>query len=338
MSQNPDSLPQLAPGAAAADTAAGLVGAAWRQVEALGSTEWLLLETLAVIVILVVTRWLILLLIRRRVPDARLRYNWRKGTAYAAVVLGVFLVGPLWSGNFATLATFLGLVGAGIALALRDPVVNMAAWAFLLWRRPFVVGDRIQIGEHAGDVVDLRLFQFTLLEIGNWVHADQSTGRLVHVPNGRVFSDAVANYTRGFPYIWNEIPVRVTFESDWRVAKQILLDIVTRRAGLSESEARQRMLQASHRFMIVYSTLTPTVYTSADDDGVVLTLRYLCEARRRRGTAQDIWEDVLTAFGEHDDVALAYITRRFFQGDEGPAGGAGPRRVGGPPQDAGVAD
>lgn len=326
------------PGAAAADSAAGLIAAAWQRVESLGSTEWLMLETLSVIVVLAVLRWLILALVRRRVPDARMRYNWRKGTAYAAVVLGIFLVGPLWSGNFATLATVLGLVGAGIVLALRDPVVNMAGWVFLLWRRPFVVGDRIQIGTHAGDVVDLRLFQFTLLEIGNWVEADQSTGRLVHVPNGKVFTEPVANYTRGFPYIWNEIPVRITFESDWRAAKEILLEIATRRAGMSEEEARQRVLQASHRFMIVYSTLTPTVYTSADGSGVVLTVRYLCDARRRRGTAQDVWEDILSAFAGRDDVALAYATQRFFRGDEGPAGGAGLRRGGPPLDDAGVAD
>jgi small-conductance mechanosensitive channel len=292
-------------------------------LETLGSTDRVLLESMAIIAVLVVVRWLVLMLVRRKVPDARARYTWRKGTAYAGMVLAVFLVGRLWIEGIGTLATFLGLVGAGVVVALRDPVLNMAGWFFLLWRRPFVVGDRIQIGDHAGDVIDLRLFQFTLLEIGNWVHADQSTGRLVHVPNGRVFHEPLANYTRGFPYIWNEIPVRVTFESDWRAAKEILLEIVNRRAYMSEDEARQHLLRASHRFMIVYSTLTPTVYTSADESGVVLTLRYLCDARQRRGTAQTIWEDVLSAFGERDDIGLAYPTRRWYAGPEGPAGGAG---------------
>jgi len=92
------------------------------------------------------------------------------------------------------------------------------------------VGDRIQIGEHAGDVVDLRIFQFTLVEIENWVAADQRTGRVIHVPNGRVFNEVVANYSRGFEYIWNEVPVRVTFESDWEAAKAILQEIANRQA------------------------------------------------------------------------------------------------------------
>ena len=92
-----------------------------------------------------------------------------------------------------SLGTFLGLLSAGLAIALKDVVASMAGWIFILWRRPFQLGDRIQIGDRAGDVVDLRLFQFTLLEIGNWVDADQSTGRSIHVPNGAVFTEPLFN-------------------------------------------------------------------------------------------------------------------------------------------------
>src|SRR5207247_865051 len=121
---------------------------------------------------------------------------------------------------------------------------------FILWRRPFEVGDRVQIGPHAGDVIDLGLFQFTLNEIGAWVNADQSTGRIIHVPNGKVFTDPVANYNKGFRYIWNEVPVVVTFESDWRKAKQILgrktgASGATRRAAAGRSGARGRLNRAT---------------------------------------------------------------------------------------------
>ena len=91
-----------------------------------------------------------------------------------------------------------------------------------MWKRPFEVGDRIQIGDQKGDVIDQRIFMFTVLEIGNWVDADQSTGRVIHIPNGKIFLETLASYTKGFEYIWNEIPVQVTFESDWRKAKNIL--------------------------------------------------------------------------------------------------------------------
>jgi small-conductance mechanosensitive channel len=97
-------------------------------------------------------------------------------------------------------------------------LANLAGWVFIVWRHPFRVGDRVQIGEHAGDVVDLRIFQFSLMEIRNWVEADQSTGKIIHIPNGIIFTSPLANYTHGFNYLWNEIPITITFESDWEKA------------------------------------------------------------------------------------------------------------------------
>jgi small-conductance mechanosensitive channel len=161
-------------------------------------------------------------------------------------------------------------------------------------------------------VIDIRIFQFTLLEIGNWVDADQSTGRVVHIPNGRVFSQSIANYTRGFQYIWNEIPVLVTFESDWEKAKRILTEIAEKHSASHTDAARQQLRQAARKFMIFYSKLTATVYTSVEDSGVLLTIRYLCEARQRRGSGQAIWEEILRRFSTCDDIDFAYPTQRFY--------------------------
>ena len=113
-------------------------------------------------------------------------------------------------------------------------------------------------------------------------------------------------------YIWNEIGVLVTFESNWKRAKEILTEVVETHAREVVEEAEQQMHKASRQFMIFYSTLTPTVYTAVKDSGVMLTMRYLTHPRRRRGTAQAIWEDVLTRFAEHDDIDLAYPTMRYY--------------------------
>src|SRR5207253_2929756 len=166
------------------------------------------------------------------------------------------------------------------------------------------------IGPHAGDVIDLGLFQFTLNEIGAWVQADQSSGRIIHVPNGKVFTDPVANYNKGFRYIWNEVPVVVTFESDWRKAKQILGKIAVKHAEHLTAQAEQELLAASQQYLINYRKLTPIVYTSVVDYGVQLTIRYLIEPRKRRGTEHAIWEDILTEFAAAPDIALAYHTPR----------------------------
>jgi small-conductance mechanosensitive channel len=113
-------------------------------------------------------------------------------------------------------------------------------------------------------------------------------------------------------YIWNEIPVLVTFESNWEKTKAILLDIGKELAEHLSAAAEKEVRRAARRFMIYYPTLTPTVYTSVMDSGVRLTIRYLCEPRRRRGSEQAIWEHILRAFDEHPDLEFAYPSQRIF--------------------------
>lgn len=266
-----------------------------------------------------------------RIEDIYTRYRFRKLSGYLIFLVGALILGRVWFHGFQSLATFLGLVSAGIAIALKDPLSNLAGWLFIVWRRPLEVGDRIQVGKHAGDVIDIRVFQFTLMEIGNWVGADQSTGRVIHIPNGKVFTEALANYSKGFKYIWNEIPVLITFESNWQKAQEILLGIGTRHAASMSEVAERRLREAARRFMIFYRKLTPTVYLCVEDCGVLLTVRYLCEPRKRRGTEQAIWEDILLAFEKHEDIDFAYPTTRFYDNrTEGKPGRGGSHTSGAP--------
>ena len=277
-----------------------------------GESAQKLIVSIIIVVVLLLVRFVILRAVGRRTDDARTRYSWRKATTYSVFILGAIILGRLWISGFEALSTYLGLVSAGIAIALKDPLVNLVGWIFILWRRPFTVGDRVQLGEYKGDVVDVRIFQFTLMEIGNWVDGDQSTGRVIRIPNGKVFTDMLANYSKGFRYIWNEIGVLITFESNWKEAKNILGKIADRHAEHLTAAAERKVREASKQFMIFYSKLTPAVYTSVKDSGVMLTVRYLCEPRQRRGTEQAIWEDVLDEFAKHSDIDFAYPTTRYF--------------------------
>ncbi len=271
-------------------------------------------------------RFIALRITQRRVESPRTLYQWRKGLTYSTWVLTILFVGRIWFAGFRDLSTFLGLLSAGLAIALQEPISNMVGWMFLMVRQPFRVGDRIEIGGLKGDVIDIRLFQFTLLEIGNWVEADQSTGRVIHVPNGAVFHDPQANFTEGFPYIWNEIAVLVTFESNWREAKRLLQQIADDQAAAIRDDVAGKVRQTTRKYMIYYTHLTPKVYTSVADSGITLTIRYLCEARRRRSTTEDLWEAILEAFERRGDIDLAYPTYRIFRNPE-----EGKSAAGGPP-------
>lgn len=273
--------------------------------------------SLGIILFLYLVKIAVLRLVWRQTKSVKTRYQWNRSLSFIIPFIGLVLVSSVWLQAFRQFGAFLGLFSAGLAIALKDPLTNLAGWFFIVVRHPFNVGDRVQIGEHAGDVIDIRLFQFTILEINNWVEADQSTGRIIHLPNGKVFTDPQVNYSTGFDYIWNEMQVRLTFESNWEKAKNILQDIVNRRAENIDRAAEKEIFEASKNFMIHYTHLTPYVYTSVKEFGVQLTIRYLCNPRKRRGSENEIWQDILTGFRNHNDIRFAYPTTRFYtRGEE----------------------
>jgi small-conductance mechanosensitive channel len=273
----------------------------------------LLFSSLACIAFFWFLRWLILKLVWRQTENLQVRYQWRRISGYCAFVLTVMLVGRVLFEEFHNAATFFGLLSAGLALAFKDPLVNLVGWMLILWRRPFAVGDRIQIGIHAGDVMDLSTSRFTLAEIGNWVHADQVTGRIVHIPNGKVFVEPVAIYSRGMhDFIWNEVAVLVTFESNWKRAKDILNEIAVTHAGHLAEPAESKLKEYARDFLIVPVDLTPEVFTTVEASGILLTVRHVCQSRHRRESTQKIWEEVLDRFAECDDINFAYPTTRSY--------------------------
>jgi small-conductance mechanosensitive channel len=253
--------------------------------------------------------------IARRIDDSAIWYQARKAASYTAAVITVVGLLWIWVGALRQLGTFFGLLSAGIAIALSDLLKNVAGWLYILIRRPYRVDDRIEIDGVRGDVIDIRMFRTTLLEIGNWVDADQSTGRIVHVPNGKVLTTDVFNATEGFGYLWHELPVKITFESDWRLAEQLFLDILNNIGGHTTEEAAIRIRRTARSYKIRYTHLTPTVYLSVRDSGVLLTGRVLVDTRRRRSMEQQIWRALLEAFEDEPGIELAYPTTRFVTGD-----------------------
>lgn len=271
-----------------------------------------ILYSILILVVLGMIRFTLLKIVWRITEDPKTRYSWRRSVSFIVGFLTVVLIGSVWIRAIGQFGAFLGLLTAGLAIALKDPLTNIAGWVFILTRKPFSMGDRVQIGDQAGDVIDIRLFQFTLLEIGNWVQADQSTGRIIHIPNGTVFTRSQSNYSTGFKYIWDEMKVLITFESHWEKAREILQKIVKDHTENLSADAQKKVIEASKKYMIFYKHLTPIVYTSVDSSGILLTMRYICDPRKRRSIENEIWEDVLKEFARHKEIEFAYPTQRFY--------------------------
>ena len=294
---------------AAVDTIAWveLLESLWDQMN--DSTK--IVQTVVVIALLLLVRWVVLRAIHGRLEDSASYFRTRKWMAYTAFAIGAYSIFTIWTERGANLGTYLGILSAGIAIALADVLENMAGWAFIVVRRPFKVGDRIEIEGRAGDIVDIRVFRFTMLEIGAWVDADQSTGRLVHVPNGKVFSEQVTNFTEGFPYIWDEIGVMVTFESDWKRTEEIVRQAMADHApDTTDGTIARAIRQAAHHYLIRYTHLTPNTYVTVKDSGVMIYGRYLVPARQRRHVSDQLWRAILESFDAEPTVDLAYPTIR----------------------------
>lgn len=279
-------------------------------------TQTKIIISLGIILVLSLFRFLVLRVVWRQTQNVKTRYFWKSTFSFTMPIIGILLIGAVWLPVFEQFGAFLGLMTAGFAIALKDPLTNIAGWLFILFRKPFVVGDRLQIGPNTGDIIDIRLFQFTMLEIGNWVDADQSTGRIIHLPNGKVFLEPQANYSSGFEYIWNEVAINITYESNWEKAKTILSEIINKHAENVEVKAEKEIMEASKNYMIYYKHLTPIVYTKVMEYGVRLTIRYLCNPRKRRGSENELWQLILTQFNAQNDINFAYPTTRFYKAGE----------------------
>ena len=275
-----------------------------------------IIASLMAFIIFMIIRRLIQKYVINNIKDVKIRYRTQKILSYITFTLSAIIVGQIWFKGIQSITTYLGLLSAGIAIALKDPLVNLIGWQYILWRRPFDVGDRVEIGQKAGDVIDITSFNFTMMEIGNWVDADESTGRIVHIPNGQVFTQHLANYGKGFKYIWNEISILITFESDWKEAKSILENISRKRAAHLSKPAEKKIMEASKIFMITDQRLDPKVFTKIVNSGIEFTIRYLCTPIRRRRSEQHMWEDILNAFAKNEEIDFAYPTIRRFMGAE----------------------
>lgn len=275
-----------------------------------------LLESLIAFLIVYGTIYFLRRFINSQKIDIVQKHSYRKRASYLGTMLFIIILIPIWSGNAQQWTTVLSVSGAGIALALHEMLLNIAGWIYLMIRHPYRAGHRIELGDVKGDVIDIQVFQTSLLEIGNWVDGDQSTGRVVHLPHGRLFRDTLYNYTAGFEYLWNELPVLITFESDWERAKEIILSFGEEASQEVQTQVRKKIDQMSREYLIYYRNFSPIIYTKIEDSGVKLTLRYLTEAKKRRGGEDALSRKILKAFEAEPKVEFAYPTYRIFKRGE----------------------
>lgn len=293
----------------------GIFGRTWSSLLAGGSVERIVIFVLVVAALYGLYRGL-RRAINHQIEDVKRRHELRKVVKYAFwIALAVAAVTMFAEQlDLKDLGTVLGLMAAAITIALADVIRSLAGWVYVHSRGGIEVGSRIEVDGVAGDVIDIGLLKTTLLEVGApLVYGLQSTGRLLTVPNSvfldkKIFASALEN-----PLVWQELQFLVTFESDWKRAREIISEIAT---GLYQDivpALKAGFAKLEHRYAYKLGSTAPIVYTTVEESGVMLTLRYLTFVRRRRSSTDRISTAILDSFGKEPDVEFAYPSIRILK-------------------------
>lgn len=213
-------------------------------------------------------------------------FAWR----YAFMFTAAFLIIVAFSGSLSTLGISLVFVSTLLSWGLRNPIMNLAAWLLIMLRHPFKIGDRIMMGALIGDVKDISLTYTLLEQVGGTVIGEEKSGRTLLVPNLYMFNHTIVNYTLDEKYILDEVPVRITYNSDYFLAEEIMLKAAKQIAADIIKETGEE----------------PYVRAEFMPSGIIARLRYKVPAVERQRVSSQMVNLIFEEFAKTDKVRFCY--------------------------------
>lgn len=258
--------------------------------------------------------WLAARLLRRSLPrwieDPATQYRVHKAINVVAAAVGVVFVAFVALDRFTGLGVTLGLVGAGVALALQQPLLSVAGWLALAFGGYYRAGDRVQLGGVTGDVVNVSLLRTTIFEVGGPSGGGYS-GRVVRVANSAVLTEPVYNHSGDFPFVWDAIEVPIRHGSDRAAARATLEEVLRDTVAEEVPEARATWRRLRRKYRLPEADVEPGVGLTADENWLTYRLRYVVDYRRAGAVRRELWERVLDAVDAADDVELATASQEI---------------------------
>jgi small-conductance mechanosensitive channel len=229
----------------------------------------------------------------RRFGRADERYKVRKFVVFSGYLLILLFLAILFEDRLGRLSFAIGLAGAGLAIALQDVLASVAGAFSIGFSKLYAVGDRVQIGDIRGDVIDIGLLRTTLLETGNWVSGDLYNGRIVRIPNSTVLKGTVFNYSQGFRFIWDEIKVLFTTTSDCQFAREMLLRVAKDAIGEYLVEAQRSWKEMSDNYRNENPPLEPTAALVVNAGSLEFTVSYVVDYTKRTAMKDQLFTKVV---------------------------------------------
>src|SRR5207249_3294325 len=182
-------------------------------------------------------------------------------------------------------------------------------WVYILIRAPYRVGDRIQIGDARGDVIDVGYLDTTLWEIGGrHLSTDHPSGRLIKFPNTNVFNTPVYNYSWPlFPYIWNEIKFNIAYESDLAFVSSTMQEIAEAELGelmMEKVKVFRDLLARTPVDQLDVQERPSVIFRVSDNTWLEAILRYLVHPKESGRVKTRLTMKLLKALNTQPDRAL----------------------------------
>jgi uncharacterized membrane protein len=267
-----------------------------------------LILSLAVVVITMIIYRAIRNTIKRRVEDPTRLQSLRVAVRNVLAVAGFLIIALIWLPRGNNLLTALGILGAGLAIASQEMVGSLVAGLNIWLGNIYRVGDRVRIGDVVGDVMDISLLRTTVMEVGEWVKADQYTGRVVTVANRVVWVNPVYNFTQHWGYLWDEITLPITYESDWQRAAELMLEHGQTYTAELQADAEAKLTRMIDRYPLKDTKVEPTLYLAMTDNWIEMTLRFVVDAQERRKVKGQLHQDLLQHFQAEENISVASMT------------------------------
>ena len=261
---------------------------------------YLILISLIIIFLIKGIRYALLKLSFKKNLNYKEKYMYNKKGSAIATTVTIILLSLVWIDYLKNFITFITFISTAITLSLKDIIFNFFSGIYIKTSKLFSLEDRIEINGLKGDVVNINKTGFDLLEIGDRVNGEQSTGRIVHVPNSIVFTYPVKNYVKAFKYIWDEIKINIPIDSDVYKIKKELYRIIKKNSTVRNipNKMENEVNDASMEYRIYFNNLDPIIYIDVVEEHIELYLRFLVHPKKKRNIENSIWLDILKSYKE----------------------------------------
>ena len=255
-------------------------------------------RTLLILLFFKLVKLIIIFITSKWLKRSKTRFVFHQTLNIIINIICVIFLFLLWLPYLKNVLTIISFISAGITIAIRDIILNLFAGFYIKTRKPFKLEDRISIDGITGDVVLINNLAFKILEVGDRINGEQSSGLIINIPNSFVFSHSLKNYNTAFKYIWDEITIKLDINADLDKNKKEIMKIINSNEIVSEipKKMEKEVRDATLDYRIYYNHLEPIIYTKVNDNHIELNLRFLTHPKKTRIIEDYLWTNILKKY------------------------------------------